>query len=763
MAARLRAELDAEPGHQLQAAYSQLRDAPPEADSTTPPLIGRFATWAAAQSVLQVASRGPPQLLTVVGEAGIGKTRLAEELLQWGRRQGWQTAQSRCYAAEGGLAYGPVANWLRAPALYLARRNLAALWLTEASRVLPELLVAHPDLSPPAPLTEGWQRGRLFEALARATLATGRPLVLLLDDVQWADQDTVEWLHFLLRFDAAAHLLIVITVRAEEVAEDHPLHQLLDATQREGRLTQLDLSPLSFAETALLGAQLAGRALAAGHPELLFAETEGNPLFIVELMRAGVSGVGEASRISPPASDVIRLPAGIQRMIERRFAGLSKTARGLLGLAAVLGRAFSLPALLAATDSPPAVIDALDELCQRRIFREQGSNDYDFSHDKLRAVAYAALGQTRRRLLHQRAAEALIATSPAGLDVVSGQVAAHYEAAGLPDQAVNHYRRAAASAAGVFANHEAIALLRRALGLLRDPTSEHTAITRELGAVLHRTGAFDEARKVYEDALRALPPHDRIARARLLCDAASASAAQKRPGPALAAVAAAEVALGDVPDDDPAWWPVWVDVQLLRMTGHYWLGEWVQMEALAEQAGAAIRRYGTQMQWSQFLVSLNNMGCFRNRFRTSDSMLERQREIFQIRQEHGALASRTSAHFEMGFTLLWYGDEAAAEQHLEVALELAERSGNLSAQARALVYLAVTARFAGRFADVVMRCERLSQCAHTLDDYVYAGASEAGIAWAELRSAQPAAARAHAEAALGRWHGSVFPFCWMAA
>jgi tetratricopeptide (TPR) repeat protein len=684
-------------------------------------------------------------------------------LLQWARRQGWQTAQARCYAAEGGLAYGPVADWLRIPALRLARRSLDTLWLAEVSRVLPELLAAHPDLSPPAPLTEGWQRRRLFEALARAMLATGRPLVLLLDDLQWADRDTLEWLHFLLRFDTAAHLLIVITVRAEEVAEDHPLHQLLDATQRERRLTQLDLSPLSFAETATLGAQLAGHALAVEHSEQLFAETEGNPLFIVELVRAGVQREDEARRGPSPASNATRLPAGIQRTIERRFAGLSTAARELLSLAAVLGRAFSLPALLAATESPSAMIDALDELCRRRIFREQGGDDYDFSHEKLRAVAYAALGQARRRLLHQRAAEALAAAAPANLDAVSGQIAAHYQAAGLLTLAVDHYRRAAASAAAVFANQEAIALLRRALDLTQNAISERTAITRDLGAVLHRTGAFDAAREVYEDALQTLPLDDRVARARLLCDAANASVAQKRPAPALAAVAAAESALGDAPDDDPTWWPVWVDVQLLRMTGHYWLGEAAQMEALAEQVGPAIQRYGTPMQWSQLLVSLNNMACFRNRFRISESMLERQREILRIRQEHGALASLTSAHFEMGFTLLWYGDRVKAEHHLQTALELAERSGNLADQARALVYLAVTARFAGRVPDVVMRCERLSHCAQIIDDHEYVGASEAGIAWAELRSGRPAAARAHAEVALERWQHSAFPFRWMAA
>jgi hypothetical protein len=208
---------------------------------------------------------------------------------------------------------------------------------------------------------------------------------------------------------------------------------------------------------------------------------------------------------------------------------------------------------------------------------------------------------------------------------------------------------------------------------------------------------------------------------------------------------------------------VWVDVQLLRLMSHYWLGDWARMEALVERVQPTIKRYGTPIQWSQLLMSLNNISCFRDRFCISDSMLERQREILRIGQEHGELESLTIAHFETGFMLLWYGDHRGAEQHLNIALELAERSGNLANQARTLAYLAVVARFAGRVADVVLWCERVAQYAHSIDDHTYLGVSEAGIAWVELRSGRPTVARARAEAALAHWQQSAFPFRWMAA
>ena len=144
----------------------------------------------------------------IAGEAGIGKTRLAEELEGWADRQGILTANARGYAAEGELPYAPVAAWLRARPL----PPLEPVWLTELARLLPELLATHPTLPPPEPLREAWQRNRLFEALARGVLCCGRPRLLVLDDLQWCDPDTLAWLHYLLRFDPNAALLVVGTL-----------------------------------------------------------------------------------------------------------------------------------------------------------------------------------------------------------------------------------------------------------------------------------------------------------------------------------------------------------------------------------------------------------------------------------------------------------------------------------------------------------------------------------------------------------------------
>ncbi len=209
----LQRELEVEPGEEVQAAYKSLLHlesghaaavSQPPALAGAIPLIGRQGEWAQVRDIWQQSARGQPSFVLITGEAGIGKTRLAEELLTWAVRQGVTGARTRAYEAEGRLSYAPIIEWLRSPALAPALARLEKVWLGEIARLLPELLTQHSDLPAAAPLTEHWQRQRFFEALARGVLAIHTPLLLLIDDLQWCDQETLEWLRFLLRFDAKA-------------------------------------------------------------------------------------------------------------------------------------------------------------------------------------------------------------------------------------------------------------------------------------------------------------------------------------------------------------------------------------------------------------------------------------------------------------------------------------------------------------------------------------------------------------------------------
>ncbi len=471
----LRKELRAEPSAETKVAYERLVSGhdgviaeKKRAPEVSPSLVGRQREWARLRSAWSEGTRERLHFALIAGEAGIGKSRLAEELLGFAQAQGLAAARSRAYAAEGRLSLAPISEWLRSPAFRPHVARLEDVWLVEAARVVPEVLAERRDLPRPAPMTEFGDRLRLFEALARAVLAAPQPFLLLIDDLQWCDQETLEWLHFLARFDPGARGLVLGTVRTEELVAAQHLGVLLRHLDEAARLTEIRLEPLDAAESAQLAAQFTSHDLDVDSATRLYHETEGNPLFVVETMRAGTGGA-----MGPTNGAMGALPPRIHATIAGRLAQLSTTARETAETAATIGRAFSLDVLAGAAGSEDQVVRGLDELAAKGIVREQGPSTYDFTHDKLREVAYGAISAPQRRLLHRRVAQTLEAGPEANLDAVSAPIAAHYEQAGLFEAAIPHYLRACAVAQAVYANEEAIALIERGLSLLRNlPVSD---------------------------------------------------------------------------------------------------------------------------------------------------------------------------------------------------------------------------------------------------------------------------------------------------
>ncbi len=415
----------------------------------TAPLVGRDADFEALRDRWTRVAEGP-HMVVVTGEAGVGKTRVVAELAAAVARTGATTAHARCFASRGRLALAPVAEWLRGTDLRPALDRLEPVWRAEVGRLVPELAVDEPG--PPASLTDPSQRRRFLEGLARAVLAADPPVLLVLDDLQWCDAETLAWLDLLLHLDRRAPVLVVATARPEDLPDRSELARWQRRLHASGSLEELELAPLSVEETGRLAAALASEPLDAGSRRRLQERTGGLPLLVVESVRGGDEG---SSRIDAVLAD--------------RLAPLGPAAEELVAVAAVAGRDVSLDLLAAAADlDGEALVAAVDELWQRRLLREHSATSYDLTHDLLRDTAYSRLTPPHRRLLHRRVAAALEQLHAHEPEAVAAQVAEQYERGGQPDRAIPHHVRAAEAATAVFAHDDAVDHYERTLALLAD-------------------------------------------------------------------------------------------------------------------------------------------------------------------------------------------------------------------------------------------------------------------------------------------------------
>jgi DNA-binding SARP family transcriptional activator len=219
---------------------------PPEPLEAVPPLIGRRQEWLRLLHLWHSVAQSHSRFVVISGAMGAGKTRLAEELLRVVRRRDATAALARCFSSAGSLPLAPVREWLRSEALAPGLARLDRIWLSEVGRLIPDILTRHGDLPEPEPLRDAWQRQRFFEALARAALARSSPLLLALDDLQECDDETMDWLHFLLRFEAASPFLVLATLRDEDLRAGGKVDAVLRELRREDRVTEIALGPLSL-------------------------------------------------------------------------------------------------------------------------------------------------------------------------------------------------------------------------------------------------------------------------------------------------------------------------------------------------------------------------------------------------------------------------------------------------------------------------------------------------------------------------------------
>src|SRR6266849_792024 len=530
------------------------------------PLLGRTAELSTLIKLYHSAQRGQTQAVLLEGEVGIGKTRLASEFLAWAEMEGADVLQGQAFEAGGQLPYRPVIEALRPR---IERENapddlLSDLWLAELARLLPELCDRYPDL--PAPVGEKTvARNRLFEAVAHLgqALAARVPLVLFIDDVQWADATSLDVLHYLARRFAESETpaLLLLTLRIGERAMPPGLTEWRTGMERAVPLTHLQLGPLTAEDILRLLQAFGGKGGKDGRRsadlerfgQWLFAETEGQPFYLMETLKVLLERGALASRPNEEGGWTIDFtaamehemvvrgffPPSVREVICARLDRLPPNAFALLGAGAVLGQGITFEHLcqvadLAEQDGLPALDEVLHSGLLLETERQGGpmtDGGYVFAHAKIRAVVYAEAGEARRSIFHRRALEALqAAAAPAAV------LAYHALAAGLAEPAFHWSLAAGDEAMRVVAVRGAISFYEQARHLLTEPVQslsmEATLPAPEIEHLYTHLGRAYELNTEWEKARTAYT--SMLAYAQDACQPAMESAALNR----LAALAA---------------------------------------------------------------------------------------------------------------------------------------------------------------------------------------------------------------------------------
>ena len=517
------------------------------------PIVGRDSEFSRLVEHYFGAARGRSRSVVLQGEAGIGKTRLAEAFLAWATAQGANALRGQAFESVARLPYQPLIDalrpWLqREPDLQVL---LSDTWLAELARVLPELRASQPGLPHPEG-DEAVARARLFEAIVRLgqAFAARAPLVLFVDDVQWADGASLDVMRYAGRrwSQDGTPVLLLLCLRSEALATTPHLVDWLRGLHRDLEVAEIELGPLSFADTSrlLYGSSPAANA-AAGEEAFarwIYQETSGQPFFVVETLRAlseqgaltprrnnDGAWVVEVQASPDPSKHGRLLPTGVRRIVQVRLDPLQPAARDLLTAAAVLGQGFDFDLLCQVSHLPEDdALPALDAVVRARLLREAGDGEvgslreqgparYVFAHDKIRDVVYDEAGEARRTVFHRRALESLQATG-----APAAELARHALAAGQDTPALQYSIAAGDGAMRLLAARDAAAHYGRAISLAerlgRDDLRGQLHARR--GRAFVSVAMWMDARRELDAALIWLPSQERDRRAEILVDLADA-------------------------------------------------------------------------------------------------------------------------------------------------------------------------------------------------------------------------------------------------
>jgi tetratricopeptide (TPR) repeat protein len=479
--------------------------------------VGRRQERSRVETVIDGALGGGVRLLLLTGEPGVGKTRLAQEASIEARRRGFLVATGRCYEPEQGVPFYPMLEALAMTYLAAPRsiqEEMPRRW-PYLSRLLPDQSYGHPMSSSGGEEEQQW----LFRAVTSfvQAIAVEVPVAVLLDDLHWSDSSSLKLLLHLVRHTRGHRVLLMGTYRDIDVHQGHPLQRALIDLNREQLVERLVVRPLPPpATTELIAAIVGGTEISPAVADLVHLNTDGNPLFVQEVIRAMLergdlyqdNGCWTARNL-----EEIRVPEGVRSTISERLLRLSPQTQAVLYEASVVGQSFAFEALQRISQRREEEVErALEEAAAVGLVSEVGEDKYAFNHALTQQAFYDDLPARRRRRLHLAVAEALDSLPDSLRNQRAGDIARHFIESGDTERALPHALQAGDQAQQVFAYSEAERYYRMALELGSATWSSPVGAERigesplpieglaKLGGVLNILQEYDEALAVLERA-----------------------------------------------------------------------------------------------------------------------------------------------------------------------------------------------------------------------------------------------------------------------
>jgi len=450
------------------------------------PFVGRGLEIDQITRLLTQAASGQGQMVLISGEPGIGKSRLVQETTFLAHRQEFYLLSAHCYQVEQTTPYQPLIDLVRQVMAHDDRwQQMAPVWLHELAVLTPEMgevAAAKAEVALPSDEPDKSQQGRLFQAIFHlfANQADKHRLLLVIEDIHWADPTTLQCLHYLARQIDRVPILLIFTLRGESLSTDAELVAMLHSLHQEVHVTSLSLARLAEADTTALLEQTADTAPYANRmSHWLYQETDGNPFFFTSLLKsmredglldnAAKTDWEALARTDP----TLTLPDAIQDLVRDRLRGLSQAEREVLDWMAVYGRPIDFSTLQAISHQPQmTLLNAVERLGERQLLAEI-IGQYDFDHNKYREVVYYGLSAARLGLYHRQIAETLD-TMPLSSDKAS-ILAHHFECGGENEKALKYWMQAGKHALDSYAYQQMGHHYERALALADQPAAQMDA------------------------------------------------------------------------------------------------------------------------------------------------------------------------------------------------------------------------------------------------------------------------------------------------